>query len=686
MSNDESHKNFKLMFVLFIVFRVLTLLLFRPGGFIRDYSDFNSHLGIATLSDYGLYPFLHFWLEWPPPIPWAMVGAYKLALLFPVWEDPRFWFVSILGLLFVAFEAGNFWLIYRLARQLFFDTEKVTRVLWLYALLFTPVYTMLGYFDGVALFFILLSLTFLLENRLSRAAIAAGIGFAVKLTPILSAGVAGWILWHRNRPDIQRVLTAWLKYALIFFALVGAILLPFALVAPQWLAGFARAVGGRSSWETVWAVSEGYFGFGVVAGDRLNPAETLFAVHSASLPWGLITLIFGAIFFAIFFKNVKNSSPRQMLAFAGASITLFLLYSKGYSPQFLVYVLLFIILLLPNGAGVGYAVTLMALNVLEQPIYFVILPDAHWLLTVIVWTRFVLFMALTLEFLRRIFAADAVKWDIALHRMRWALSAGGVVLILIFIPKGFSAYFERQLATNPYRAEIAFLQTQAGENHPTLLLDDQDLYRQFYPFLRHNFEMKLAGGDAKFAGAPTPNDLLADESVVWILSTHADGERLLVAADALAKTSTVFGLDGLGVLCAYDFSDGGGLPAPMAQSVNGIRLLNYRLERKDDALSVMLFWQSSDAVSADYTVFVQLLSPTGTLSAGHDSPPMDGASPTLAWIAGNVIADEHKIVLPEDLSAGEYRLIAGMYDSAGNRLMWDDNDFVSLHEIFVSTQ
>jgi hypothetical protein len=46
--------DFTLLLTLFVSFRFLTLLLLRPGGFIRDWSDFDTYFGIAALSDYSL--------------------------------------------------------------------------------------------------------------------------------------------------------------------------------------------------------------------------------------------------------------------------------------------------------------------------------------------------------------------------------------------------------------------------------------------------------------------------------------------------------------------------------------------------------------------------------------------------------------------------------------------------------
>jgi len=45
----------------------------------------------------------------------------------------------------VLFEIGNFILIYRLAKRLFQAPAMVSRILWLYAGLFPPIYAMLGF-------------------------------------------------------------------------------------------------------------------------------------------------------------------------------------------------------------------------------------------------------------------------------------------------------------------------------------------------------------------------------------------------------------------------------------------------------------------------------------------------------------------------------------------------------------
>lgn len=668
----SARQDFWLLLLLFLAFRLLTLLLFRPGGFIRDWSDFDTYLGIASLSDYGLYPFFHFWLEWPPLIPWLMVGAYKLSLLWPQWEDPRLGFITILGLIFVLFEAGNFALIYRLARRIFPEPAQVTRVLWLYAALFPPVYAMLGYFDGVALFFILLSLDLLLSNQNFRAALVAAVGFAVKLTPILAAAVAARVLWHRHREQPRRVLTAWLGYGLAFLAAAAILLAPFWLGHLPWLVASFRATLGRSSWETLWAVLEGYYSFGVVAGNRLNPAETAFAVHPASLPWGAISLAFAGLYAAVFFGlKADYAKPRPVIAFAGLTVQLFLLYSKGYSPQFLVYVLPFVILLLPNGVGVGYALALTLLNVLEQPIFFVLLPAETWLLMAVVVARFVLFVALALEFaLATEFSAFGLSIPPVVNLKPWRLTLAGLFLAGSFLlfPLMGRAYYHTQLERDPHRAELAFVQTQATSSPATLVFTEQALYRRWYPYLKNDFRLKLAGGDALYPTAPVAAQILAGETRAWVLATGPQAQAVSAAAESLGTAGLTYQLEGLGNLTWYDFAGHGSAPAPVAQAANGPQLLSYRTDVVTGTVNVTLFWQTVQMIPADYTVFVQLLNSAGQRVAGHDSPPAYGTRPVSGWPAGVVIADAHRLVLPADLPAGQYRLVAGLYSADGSRL------------------
>jgi hypothetical protein len=720
---------FFVLLALFLVFRLLTLLLLRPGGFIRDWSDFDTFLGIAAISDYGLYPFLHYWLEWPPLVPWLAVGAYQLSLLFPPWTDQRLWFTLILGSVFLLFETGNFVLLYRIARRLggglegggwkleddrrerslpegpptaegeAAETEDETRstldaphllalpalrVVVLYALLFAPVYAMLGFFDAIALFFLLLALDFTLRGRLLSSAIAVGVGFLVKLTPLIFVPVALRRLWAEAESR-RNGLRDGALYLVATLLTVMALLLPFLLTQPAWLVTGARAVAGRSSWETVWAVLEGYFGFGVIGGDRLNPAETAFASHPASLPWALITLGFGLLYLLLWTRPADYRQPRAVVALTGLTTTLFLLYSKGYSPQFLVYLLPFIILLFPDWRGVTYSLILTLLNVLEQPIYFVLVPDARWLLEGVILARWLVLGVLLVEFGWAIWGAKLRLLTVLRRYAPAALAALTALGLVIALPGVGRAYAERRLSEEPAAPVIGYLTTaQARAETGVVLVGDQDLLRRVKPYVADRYDVRLAGGDNLYKAAPSAADLIAGTDKAWVVSSPPGAGQ---TGDAAARVQQA--LNGLGRwLLVYDFGNGEQLRLftprndaaplpPVARLSSGANLIGYRLEVPERGkLLVTLYWWATGVPTQNYTVFTQVLDRAGKLAAGHDGVPVNGTVPTYTWQAGRVYADAHLIELPPGLATGTYQVVAGMYDLNLTRLTATGQDAV----------
>ncbi len=117
----------------------------------------------------------------------------------------------------------------------------------------------------------------------------------------------------------------------------------------------------------------------------------------------------------------------------------------------------------------------------------------------------------------------------------------------------------------------------------------------------------------------------------------------------------------------------------------GIRLLGYDLHREvragvagaraGDELVLDLFWEATQPLIQDYTVFTQVLGQGpnpktgGPLWGQHDGPPVGGAYPTGAWAPGQVIADRHVLIIDGAAPGGEYELIVGLYlPQTGERL------------------
>lgn len=99
-----------------------------------------------------------------------------------------------------------------------------------------------------------------------------------------------------------------------------------------------------------------------------------------------------------------------------------------------------------------------------------------------------------------------------------------------------------------------------------------------------------------------------------------------------------------------------------------IRLYGADITRDGDALTVRLVWQSLAPLTTSEKVFVHLVGPDGSLLAQSDALPAGGYG-TEQWVEGEVVSDEHRLMLPPDPPPGRYRLRIGMYDPAtGARL------------------
>jgi hypothetical protein len=489
----DVHQDFVLLLILYTSFRLMALLLFRPGGFIADYSDYNtSYLPFAQWSNQGLYPFVDYWLEYPPLFPWLVVLVYRLSILITPWTEPRLWFNTLLGLSLLPFEVGSFVIIYLIALELY-DQAGALRCAWIYAGLFAPLYTWLGWFDGIPLFFLLLALYLLLKRRGLLAGLALGLGFMFKVIPLLILPI-GLRLLQGLRERARYLITIGLT--------AGLIALPFLVTSPSLLLTAFRSMLGRSSWETIWALLDGYYSYGVVGGNRFLTAVK-FSTHRSRLPWLWITLFFALVYLWLYTRAVDWRNKVKPVAFAALSVNLFLFYSKGYSPQYIVTLLPWSVLLLPNLRGVLYTILLTAINFLEGTAYFIIFPEERWLLVGTVFSRSALILALTLEYGAIFFSLSSPRVKRIRDQAFWVLV---VILLLVGCAAVYplsKAYVENRYTQEEYRPVIELLRGEAEEGTTCLVLTDQFLYLRLYPWLRKDMDLYLVENEKQIAEAAT---------------------------------------------------------------------------------------------------------------------------------------------------------------------------------------
>ena len=485
----HTHQNFILLLLLFVSFRAFALLAYRPGGLILDFSDFYWYREFAQLDRQGYVPYHNLWTTYPPLFPVLMINIWKTSALLPPWEFNNLWFTLLLGSIFLLFEVGNFILLYLMALKIY-SPQDAFKPAWVYAGFFVPVYTVTGWFESYPLFFFLLSLYLLLIGRPYLSALAAGVGFMIKLIPLILLPIGAKLApqtgkWGRLqiRPlNIDFDILGVIVYSVTFAVTVIAIAAPFYLQNPDLILAPLQITSARLPWETIWALFEGNYDYGVIPLDMRDMAWTPAGSPQSTLPWLWITAIFGLVYLFLYTRRIDWGASKSVMAFTGLSICLFFLYSKGYSPQWLGWLLIFIALLLPNLRGVLYAIVLSLANLLEANLFFIMFPQEHWLLATTVLVRTGLIIVLAVEFGFIIWPRLETPSVIAIRR--YALLIGCGVLLLaspLMASRLLTTYTEQRLESGPYSRVISWLREQPVKE--AIVMNNHQAYDWFYPYL-----------------------------------------------------------------------------------------------------------------------------------------------------------------------------------------------------------
>ncbi len=559
----HTHTDFILLLILFITFRVLALVAYRPGGLVLDFSDFYWYRSFAELSHQGYYPYDNLWTTYPPLFPIILFALYYVSSLLPPWEHANLWFTLLLGGFFLLFEIGNFILLYLFAQKIaneqrgkgtggaIRNTQPAIRSTWIYAAFFVPVYTLTGWFESYPLFFFLLSLYLLLKKRPYLSAFFTGIGFLIKLIPLILMPVAVQIFSKKRyalslsngKPNVKQIDNSQLAirhsqftlpfdvprtaiYVVIFLVTVIVIALPFYRMNPDLALGSQQITGARRPWETVWALIDGNYEYGIIPLDMRNLDWTPGDAPPTRILWPAVTVIFGLVYAWFYTRPLNWQKPRSSLAFVGFTLCLFMLWSKGYSPQWLGWILFFIALLLPNIRGVTYAVILSIANIIEANFFFIMFPEDHWLLAATVLMRTFLFAALAVEFLWLIRPPSK-----PVQKARaWGLAVFVALLLAGIIPAGMAlgrSYFDLRLRQSPYSATINRLQGEPVTG--ALLLNSHPVYNWFYPYLRRDYTLFMlddyapASDSVERRTTTLLNSIAGQTDVLWIYDADAAG-------------------------------------------------------------------------------------------------------------------------------------------------------------------
>lgn len=329
--------------------RMLLLLAFPLDGMV-GYGDFIHFFRIADLSG---WPYFHYWSEFPPIFPFLSELIYRLS------AGRESTFDTLLILLLTGVDALNLYLFSRLTERLFQNLESRVRLGGYLVCLAGLAYTW-WYFDSIAVLAMLFGVFWILEQRPVRAGFALGLGILIKWFPILLIPLA-----------IKK--SGWRKGLLTGIIAVGISALVYgglALASPKFTAASLQSQSAKGSWETPWALldgnlSTGNFGPEIERLDASTAGQT--DRHPAVIPTWATLLVFGGLGLAVFFR-LKLQTDRQIVSLGLITFGLFFLWSPGWSPQWILFLLPLILLALPIRMAALLGGTIILANLMEWPV------------------------------------------------------------------------------------------------------------------------------------------------------------------------------------------------------------------------------------------------------------------------------------------------------------------------------
>lgn len=384
--------DFSLILILFVTSRLM-ILLALPLEEIMVYGDYRHYFNVASLSsaevcaqitgvEQGCFPYRDYWYEFPPIFAYLNIGLYHLA-------GQQFKNYSLLlALVLLLFEAGNLYLLYRLACTLYGRARAIATA-WIYTALFIPLFFWLGNFDAMTTFFILLGLWALVSHRGKLLAVALGLGTMVKFLPLMVLAT----LWRAQ--GWRSLLGPAAATALIGLIIFG----PFFLLNPAQSWASLRAQAGKSSYQTVWAMIDGNDttgNFGPLSA-HFNPVTAAEPLHQPPrLPTWLTLIPFGLLGLFIFTRpRTLSNANLDAVVFTTLTLVLFFLWSQGWSPQWQTYLIPLLLLSFPEKRAVLFIIVLGFINFLEWPV--ILSRGLNQLLPITIMARTLVFVLLAVE-------------------------------------------------------------------------------------------------------------------------------------------------------------------------------------------------------------------------------------------------------------------------------------------------
>lgn len=347
-----------------VALRLLLFLIFIPEQVRVDDASSTDvpgiERGLTTLGDYAEHftisegiradnlPYRDYWVEFPPVWPLLTASVSALTDEFTTWA-------GLIFILMTATDVGNVLLLRQLGTNLH-DAETGIALSWVYAILAAPLVMTAWNFEVLVLFTMLGALWWLRQP--TRSGLMMALGILTKYIPLLVLPT----VW-KYRPRTEAIRTT-----LIALGVAGIVLVGLVVWGGQMAFTALTVQFDKPSYQTVWALIDGNYTTGSFpGGDARYDAEASAVAQTgnpAVIPGWLRLIPFALLGLWLFRREMPP------LAFLTLTLVLFMLWSQGWSPQWLVTLSPFILLNFPTRIGVLLVLTLTMGAFLEYPVLF----------------------------------------------------------------------------------------------------------------------------------------------------------------------------------------------------------------------------------------------------------------------------------------------------------------------------
>jgi hypothetical protein len=88
-----------------------------------------------------------------------------------------------------------------------------------------------------------------------------------------------------------------------------------------------------------------------------------------------------------------------------------------------------------------------------------------------------------------------------------------------------------------------------------------------------------------------------------------------------------------------------------------------------DILHLDLYWQAVNTLDMDWQLGLQLVDKERQSWAIEEKVPVGGSYGTSLWQDGEVVRDQHDLLIPPDVPAGRYHLVGQVRPSVGGEVL-----------------